>query len=214
MEHAYARIHESIVSGELRPGAVLKQRELGRDIGVTTTPVREALYRLEGEGLIENGPAGLTVIPLTEAGIVGHHTVRVAIETQAVRLFVKCAADDELARLRARGVTCDAVATARAQNNGEYAAAEIGFHRTIVRGAGCDELIREFDGALMKYMLRRAVCPVEGPIEGAGGHEHLASVISDRDPERAQAALRTHLAHFLGYDVGAFRRARAAARTA
>ncbi|MEH0612663.1 GntR family transcriptional regulator [Streptomyces scabiei] len=50
---AYRQVRDRILSGELEPGSVIQQRELARSIGISTTPLREALRRLKGEGLVD-----------------------------------------------------------------------------------------------------------------------------------------------------------------
>ena len=52
-DYAYRQVRDRILSGELLPGAVIQQRELASQIGISTTPLREALRRLKSEGLVE-----------------------------------------------------------------------------------------------------------------------------------------------------------------
>ena len=52
-DFAYTRVRELILSGQLEPGAVINQAMLARDIGISTTPLREALRRLKQQGLVE-----------------------------------------------------------------------------------------------------------------------------------------------------------------
>ncbi|MGW0203189.1 GntR family transcriptional regulator, partial [Nonomuraea sp. NPDC003201] len=52
-DFAYLRVKELILSGKLLPGSVIAQAQLARDIGISTTPLREALRRLKSEGLVE-----------------------------------------------------------------------------------------------------------------------------------------------------------------
>ncbi|MFC7041372.1 GntR family transcriptional regulator, partial [Nonomuraea rubra] len=52
-DYAYLRVKELILSGTLHPGSVIAQAQLAREIGISTTPLREALRRLKSEGLVE-----------------------------------------------------------------------------------------------------------------------------------------------------------------
>src|SRR5690348_7730652 len=82
----YARIVALIVAGEYRPGSVLTEAALSRAMGVSRTPVREALLRLEAEGVLESTLArGFTLRPLSRSEAAELYPILAALEARAVK---------------------------------------------------------------------------------------------------------------------------------
>lgn len=107
-ELAYRRVRTLLLSGELPPGAVLHQSTLARTIGVSTTPLREALRRLEQEGLVEldaHRDARVTPLDATEARNLVE--VRRGLDPLAASLAAERRTVDDLGAMRAAldGVT-------------------------------------------------------------------------------------------------------------
>lgn len=95
------RIRDAIVKGLLRPGERLPQEELAEQLGVSRMPIREALGRLEAEGLIVQQPyRGAVVAGLSADELREIYEIRVALETLAVRLGVAMMDEADLAGLR------------------------------------------------------------------------------------------------------------------
>lgn len=83
--HLYENLRERILSLELRPGCVLSEAQLARDYGVSRTPIREALIRLSGEGLIDNGTGNRTMVsPIRYDAMMDSQFAREALETAIV----------------------------------------------------------------------------------------------------------------------------------
>ena len=100
-ELVYLRTRERIVNGVLPPGTHLHLQELAESLGVSTVPVREALRRLESEGLVRNRPhAGATVAALDVEKIEAHFMIRGALEGLAARLAATRVTSVELEHLR------------------------------------------------------------------------------------------------------------------
>lgn len=96
-----ARLREAIYSGRLRPGERLLQEKLAADLGVTRTPLREALRRLEGEGLITlSGNQGVQVVRMDPADVLDMYDVRELLDGLAARLAALRRTQAELDRLR------------------------------------------------------------------------------------------------------------------
>jgi DNA-binding GntR family transcriptional regulator len=99
-ETAYAVLREAIVTNALKPGTRLRADELARKLGVSKTPVREALRKLEAEDLIAVQPGNaLTVKSITEDQLFEIYYTREALEGMAARLAAGNAGQIELARL-------------------------------------------------------------------------------------------------------------------
>jgi DNA-binding GntR family transcriptional regulator len=99
-DDAYQRLRDAIVDGTLEPGERLRDAELGVWLGVSRTPVREALARLEQAGLVITRPGrSTTVAPLDVRAARDAQSVVAAMHQLAVRLAVPHLSDDDLARM-------------------------------------------------------------------------------------------------------------------
>src|SRR5262249_4846455 len=85
-ERAYAEIKRSILGGTFQPGSFVAERQLADHLGMSKTPVRAALERLEAEGFITIPPQqGIVIRDLTVQEVADHYEIRVALETYVVR---------------------------------------------------------------------------------------------------------------------------------
>ena len=100
-ETAYAVLREAILSNILTPGARLRADELAKELGVSKTPVREALRKLQAEDLIVNVGNALTVKVLSEKQLFEIYFTREALEGMAARLAAENATQLDLTTLRA-----------------------------------------------------------------------------------------------------------------
>jgi DNA-binding GntR family transcriptional regulator len=100
-ETAYAVLREAIITNILKPGMRLRADELAKKLGVSRTPVREALRKLEAENLIAVQGTALSVKVLTEEQLFEIYYTREALEGMAARLAAENAGQIEIANLRA-----------------------------------------------------------------------------------------------------------------
>jgi DNA-binding GntR family transcriptional regulator len=100
-EHAYAELRNKILVGDLAPGATLSQVQLSEQLGVSRTPLREAIRLLQTEGLLrsERGRR-VRVAPLTTEDFEDLYAMRIVLDSLAVRLTIPHLTDDEVADLR------------------------------------------------------------------------------------------------------------------
>ena len=132
-------------SEELR----LDERQLCEDLGVSRTPVREALARLEQEGFVRTEPRrGVYVVRKTKAEIIEMITVWAALESMAARLITERASDDEIKSLRRMFGAFDGAATARID---EYSDTNIKFHQALLGLSKCS-LISDMTEYLFIHM--------------------------------------------------------------
>ena len=100
-EFVYAAVRDDISSGRLRPGDRLRETEIAERMGVSRTPVREALKRLEADGLVTFGqPRGLTVTDLSHGQILDLYAMREVLEGAAARFAAERASPLEVATLK------------------------------------------------------------------------------------------------------------------
>jgi DNA-binding GntR family transcriptional regulator len=99
-EMAYAVLREAVLSNILSPGVRLRADAIAKKLGVSKTPVREALRKLEAEDLVASAGNALTVKVLTEQQLLEIYYTREALEGMAARLAAEHAGPLDLARLR------------------------------------------------------------------------------------------------------------------
>ncbi|MEU4802488.1 GntR family transcriptional regulator [Actinosynnema sp. NPDC023587] len=134
-DQALTAIRAAILDGDLAPGTPVKDVELAERLGLSRTPVREALARLTEEGLVESKPHSYTrITPLDTAPVRDAHAVIQTMHALAARLAVPTMGEAELAAMRAAN---GRFATALAAGDVAAAlAADDEFHDVAVRGSG------------------------------------------------------------------------------
>ena len=191
MKDAYSLIVEAIESGAFRPGDRLVESDLAERFGVSRTPIREALQRLETQSMLSRDGRSLVVAALDHHQTAELYTVRAALEGLAARLAARHAAPEEVKVLRDM-VEEDRVLIAAPE---ALARANRRFHAQIHRASHNRYLIAQLD-LVYRSMALLATTSLAQP--GRGGQalaEHAAIVeaIAAGDGDKAEAALRTHI---------------------
>lgn len=183
-----AMLRELIISGEFAASAPLRQRDLAARFGVSQTPVREALSRLESEGLVVNDPhRGATVAASRNGMIEDNSQIRAALESLAARLAAQAITADDLASLRGLN---EEMATLD-EDDLRYAALNRRFHFLIYEAAESPMLFS------MMRLLWRAM--PDGPrvtrTRAASVREHgdLVEALAHSDEDRAAEITREHI---------------------
>lgn len=193
-EAALAELQDSILSGELAPGTPLRLEELAARLGMSISPVREAVRRLESLGLAVHVPhRGARVSELALDDLHDTYEVRLVLEPLAVsRAAERFTADDA----RAARTHLAAYADARALNNDAAAReAHAEFHFTLYRAAGSDWLLRLIQPPWQNCERYRAISLHGRSVtEVEREHERILEACVRHEPERAAAELRSHLA--------------------
>lgn len=185
------RLRDEIMSGRLTPGTPLRQKEVSERFGVSTTPVREAFAALQREGLLVGDPhRGVVVFRPSVHDLRENYEMRVELEALASRKAAELITDEDLAELdvllQRMHETADPIEYFRI--NGE-------FHAAIYAAAQRPRL------AEMIHQLRQAgyaygnLFAVRMSDRSGSESEHAAIVdaLRARSPERASAAMATHL---------------------
>jgi DNA-binding GntR family transcriptional regulator len=198
----YEQLRDAICSGALPPGQKLVIDGLAREMGVSITPVREALGRLQREGLVADSPySGVRVSDLSLAELRELYTIRGVLEGLAVRM-----AAERLTAAALREIRRDLTFLEEATANGDVAAFRehnLRFHDAIL--AGCRstpllEMIAQITRNTERY--RRAGNIVLGqPYLDAAETEHqrLMTLLEQRRGEDAEALARNHALTFIAH---------------
>ena len=206
---AYGPILEAIDAGLFRPGDRLVESDLARRFGVSRTPVREALQRLETQGLVTRDGRSLIVASLDHGQMAELYVVRGSLEGLAANLAARHATEEEVAVMRAmceedRSLLGDPRALARANRR---------FHHQIHLASHNRFLVQQL-GLVHRSMalLAETSLAAEGRgLHALSEHDAIVSAIAARDPAGAEAALRSHISRAFEVRLTAVARASQAA---
>ncbi|NHF73874.1 GntR family transcriptional regulator [Paracoccus xiamenensis] len=206
-ETTYERLCDEIRSGKLPPGSRLRETEIAERLDVSRTPVREAIRRLEAEGLVDHLPrSGAVVRTLDYPELMELYEMRTVLEGTAARLAARAASPVELEELVAINDEMRAATLPEAaiQLNRQ-------FHRLLL------------DAARNRFLLR-AVATVENTLlilgtssmampdrarEAVDEHREVLEALQSRDGAAAEAAMRRHMERAQFARLRILRRARA-----
>ena len=172
----------------------LDERALGEQLGVSRTPVREAISRLEQEGLVRTiARRGAFVVRKTKDDVIDMIDAWAALESMAARLATSRASDEEIASLRKNFTNFDDSAEAKAHID-EYSETNIEFHQTIIL-LGKSTLIAEMSEQLFFHMraIRASTISQRDRVSRSViDHIRIIEAIEDRDPYHAEQLVRDH----------------------
>lgn len=188
---AYDLILDAIDSGIYRPGSRLVESELAERFGVSRTPVREALQRLETQSLLTRDGRSLIVASLDHAQMAELYAVRTELEALAARLAAQHAAQEEIRVLREMARADRALL----DNPRALARANRRFHRQIHLASHNRYLVQQLD---LVHRSMALMATTSLAVKGRGAtalaeHEAIIDAIEARDGQAAADALRAHL---------------------
>jgi DNA-binding GntR family transcriptional regulator len=187
-------IREAIVDGRLPPGRRLKEEELARELGMSRTPVREALLMLESEGLVESIPRrGATVRSYAVGDLDDVYQLRALLEGYAARRAATRISPDDLARLEE---SCDRFDRLRAEDDLlDLVKENLRFHSVIHEAAASDRLaalIRKVIEIPLVYKSFYWYSP-EQKLISQHYHRQLTRALRLGDGERAELIMKEHV---------------------
>ncbi len=195
-EHIYGVLKASIMELDIyHPDTNLRldERGLAEQLGISRTPIREAIMRLEQEGFVEiQARRGVFIKRKSLEEILEMITVWAALESMAARLACEEATAAEIAELRRIGGQYTA-AMAR-ERIGEYSEANIAFHLAVLRLGGCRLLGEMAEGLFthLKAVRRRALADADRAESSVADHMAIIEAIEARDADRASRLVRDH----------------------
>jgi len=207
-QRAYAHLQRKLISGELRSGSVVSEQSLAAEIGISRTPVREAIRTLEQEGVLEQVPRfGTIVRKMERRDLIELYELREAIEPFAAAQAATKASATDLAALR--GLCSDIAALAAELNEAKSAAlddtqmrrlltADLGFHLTLLRSAGNSRMLkivsdsRLLTGIFNSRRQAHTAVVIKTTIQQ---HEAIMKAIERRDAIKAADLILLHIRH-------------------
>jgi DNA-binding GntR family transcriptional regulator len=170
----------------------LDERQLSQDLGMSRTPVREALSVLEQEGFVRSVPRrGLIVVRKSKREVVEMITVWAALESMAARLAAPRVTETDLAELRA---LVDVFQEDPSEQISEYSQANMQFHKTIIRMSGVELMTSLTDNLFIHMRAVRAVTMTQDnrAQRSIVDHRAIIAALGRRDADLAERLVRDH----------------------
>jgi DNA-binding GntR family transcriptional regulator len=193
---AYHAIKEAITAANIyaHPNEIrLDERQLSQALGVSRTPIREAMTLLEQEGFLRTLPRrGVFIIRKTRREIVEMIQVWAALESMAARLATQRASDAAIARLRA--MMADFQVARPDEHMDEYSDANIAFHQAIIAMSGCDLIVDITENLFLHVRAIRKVTISQDNRASRSivDHMRIIEALESRNTELVESLVRQH----------------------
>lgn len=187
-------LRQAILKGELEPGERLMEIQLAERLGVSRTPIREAIRKLELEGLVNMVPRkGAEVAKISERNLRDVLEVRRALEELAMELACQRLSEEDIEKIRELNIKMQA----EMNNEDSTALAEVdeAFHDVIYLGTGNERLVQMLNN-LREQMYRYRLEYIKDQGSRASlvkEHEELIKAVAARDINLAKEAIRGHI---------------------
>ena len=189
------RMREAIILGDFEPNANLRETELAKRFDVSRGPIREALKRLEREGLVVSRPnRGAVVAALTVADIEEVYELRLALEVLAVRHAARKRTLDDLAAMAS--VLDELADLGPAAHPVKVAELDVAFHHLIYVAAHSKRLQNcwmTLKSQVFRFLVSRNVSEQIFSEVLVAQHQHIRYLIAARNEDEAAASTRAHL---------------------
>ncbi len=187
-------LRQAILRGELQPGERLMEIQLANKLGVSRTPVREAIHKLSQEGLVNMIPRkGAEVADISEKSLRDVLEVRKALEELAVQLVCDKITTEQIGELKSAGE--EFKQALKGKDVMEIAEADVKFHDVIYQATDNEKLIQLLNNlSEQMYRYRVEYLKDEGVFPRlAREHDEIVELIEKRDKENASKAICEHI---------------------
>lgn len=194
----YSALRQAIVRAQFKPGHLLSEAEIARQLGVSRQPVREAFIKLSEVGLVEIRPQrGTLVLLISLKEVENARFIRDAIEVAVARRAAQMATADDIATLRA--LVEQQVAASEASDQAHFLSLDDRFHRQIARIVDCENAWRVAEDLKVqmdrvRFLSLAKATPTKVIIDQ---HRAIVDAIESGSGEAAEAAMRLHLSEML-----------------
>jgi len=193
---AYTALKNTIIGMDVyksRAEIRLDERKLAADLGISRTPVREALSQLEREGFVRSVPRrGIYVARKTRSEVIELIAAWAALESMAARLATQNASDEDIAALRKMFATFEG-GEVQAKLD-EYSEVNIEFHQAIIRMSKNQVLIDLAENLFthMRMIRRKTIGEMDRVHRSITDHMNIIEALEARDTSRAEELVRNH----------------------
>lgn len=194
-DQVYASIKSAIIEGTLRPGERLREAETALSLGASRTPVREAMQRLEQDGLLRSSKTGgSTVVELSERDMEEIFELIRVLETYAVQLAARRITPKQLERLEGVCTRAEQVVHTDHEKLGEL---NRKFHELVIEAAGSPRL-QGLIGNLRSAMQPYRALTLQSPkfrTQSVRDHRRVVELLQKSDVEGLEKLMSHHLEH-------------------
>jgi DNA-binding GntR family transcriptional regulator len=195
-DQAYEQLRDLVLSGELQPGDLLSERQLVQRLGMSKTPIRVALERLDRDGFLEILPQrGARIREPTASEIVDYYDFRIALESWIVTRAASERTKRDVQKLQ-RIVARQRKLGAGAGIVAAYTALDAEFHLALAEIAGNQEMIKTIQTQRDKLALVLSIILRRNPewlVSTTAEHERIATAVEAGDADQARREIAEHL---------------------
>jgi len=186
-------LKQEILGGRLNPGDRIVETKFARELGISQTPVREAVRHLSGEGIVTIVPnRGPVVNELSARDIFEIYSLRASIEGLAIRLATQIATDEEVGALER--FYEEMKSKANAEDVVSLLADSLYIHQSIITLSEHTRLIRAYESISFQIALVNRILGNESTKEKeVEQHAELIEALKARDPDKAELTMRKHI---------------------
>jgi DNA-binding GntR family transcriptional regulator len=195
-DQAYAAIKQAILDADIYASDEeirLDDKQLSQSLGVSRTPIREAMTLLEQEGYVRSVPRrGIFIVRKTKREIVEMIEMWAALESMAARIATVSASDADIAKLR--HMFDEFVNSAPTEHIHEYSEANIAFHQAIMRLSGSHLMGKTIANLLLhvRAIRRLTITQRDRAERSIADHMRIIEALERRDTELAERLVREH----------------------
>jgi len=186
-------IRKHIHDGVLSAGVPLKQEDLAEQFGVSRIPVREALKKLEVEGLVKHEPhKGAVVVTHSIDEVIEMLDIRIGLETRALKLAVQNLSEQDIRHAEAILARYDA-----SSKPGVWSALNLEFHLALYKAANRPKLLKMIEDLVLgtQRYTRIYISHTVGREQPQREHHQILEALRQRDTEAAVSLLEQHITH-------------------
>jgi DNA-binding GntR family transcriptional regulator len=201
VERAYRHLLSMLMTVKIAPGERIPIDNVARQLGISQTPIREALSQLEAEKLVyKTTNVGYRASPpMTPEEVQDLYALRLLVEPYAAARAAESMDEEELAALQAIQEKMDSIVDRSEQAYAQIADADAQLHRLIAHGGGnrlIEETIERLHAhfQIFRSLYQNSAQP-NAPDAAADEHRRIISALLARDPAAAEEAVREHLMH-------------------
>ena len=195
-DEVFASLRNAILDGRFHPGERLVEKNLAQTLSISRTPIREALRKLELEGLVSHEPRrGVVVVGVSQDDAIEIYAIRATLEGLAARLAANRRTDNEVAQLK--HLLNSMEESVQSRNFPELVPVHIMFHQSFTAASKCARLcqmisslwdyVRSFEQSSYSFPARlQSACDE---------HRKIVDAIERKDEQQAESAAKTHILH-------------------
>lgn len=194
---AYQTIRQAILDGEVLPGSRLREEQLATEIGVSRTPVREALRRLLADGLVETvHNTGTFVADLAPDDLLEVFELRAMLEAYVARRAARTISDEQLAELDRLAAEMEALHIGDAAQNEQFARLNTAFHTVILqasRSRWLEPILSRMFGVPLVLLKQFRLKSLVNVARSNRQHREIIEALRDHNEQWAGTRMESHL---------------------